>query len=46
MSPRSRENKINKLKVEYMIRRIDTAFVKREVEHKIVERADEEEMVA
>lgn len=45
MSPRTKENKINKLKVEYMIRRIDNAFVKREIEHKIVEKEDEEEIL-
>ena len=28
-----------------MIKRIDTAFIKREVEHKIIERIDEEEMI-
>ena len=28
-----------------MINRIDTAFIKREVEHKIIERIDEEEMI-
>lgn len=46
MSPRTRDNNINKIKIEYMMRRIDAAFVKREVEHKIVERLDEEELIA
>ena len=45
MSPRSKDNLINKLKVEYMIRRIDAAFVKQEIDHKIIERAEEEELV-
>ena len=41
MSPRSKENLINKIKVEHLIWRIDTAFERRDVEHKIVERDDE-----
>jgi hypothetical protein len=34
------------MKIEYMMRRIDAAFIKREVEHKIIERAEEEDMIA
>ena len=45
MSPRSKNNQINKLKIEFMMKRIDHAFVKREIEHKIIERADEEELI-
>ncbi len=45
MSPRSKDNLINKLKVEYMLRRIDDAFMRREIEHKIVEKEDEEEVL-
>jgi hypothetical protein len=45
MSPRSKDNLINKIKIEYMMKRIDNAFIKRDIEHKIIERADEEELV-
>jgi hypothetical protein len=30
-SPRSKENAINKMKIEYMMRRIDTAFTRHEI---------------
>lgn len=43
MSPRSKENLINKLKIEFMLQRVDLAFDKKEVEHKIVERTEEDE---
>lgn len=43
MSPRSKENKINKLKIEHLLWRTEIAFDKREVEHKVVEKTVEEE---
>lgn len=46
MSPRSKENLINKIKIEHMLWKIDTAFDKRDVEHKIVEKTEEDELIA
>jgi len=46
MSPRSKDNKINKLKIEHMLWKLDVAFERRDVEHKIVEKNHEELMAA
>lgn len=43
MSPRSKENLISKIKIEHMLQRVDLAFDKKEVEHKVVERTDDDE---
>lgn len=43
MSPRSKENLINKIKIEQMIQRLDIALDKKEVEHKIIERTEEDD---
>lgn len=40
MSPRSKENLVNKLKIEHLLWKTDQAFDKRDAEHKIVERVD------
>lgn len=40
MSPRSKENLINKIKIEHLLWRTDQAFDRRDAEHKIVERVD------
>jgi len=45
MSPRTKNNEIEKIRIGYLLKRIDRAFVKREIEHKIVEREEEEELV-
>jgi len=45
MSPRSKENLINKIKIEHMLWKVDIAFDKRDVEHRIVERAEDENIV-
>jgi len=42
MSPRSKENLINKFKIEYMIQKVDNAFDKKEIAQKIVERTDDD----
>ena len=46
MSPRSKRNLVNKLRIEHLIWRIDTMFEKRTAEHKIVERKDDEQKIA
>lgn len=38
MSPRSKDNLINKIKIEHMLWRVDLAIDKQDVEHRIVER--------
>lgn len=43
MSPRTKENRINKLKIEHLLWKTDIAFDKREVEHKVVEKTLEED---
>lgn len=43
MSPRSKENLINKIKIEHLLWRVDNVFDNKEVEHKIVERTEEDE---
>jgi hypothetical protein len=43
MSPRTKEMKLNKMKIEHMIWRIDTAFEQQDVFHKVVERTEEDE---
>ena len=45
MSPRSKENLINKIKIEHMLWKVDIAFDKKDVEHKIVERAEDEDII-
>jgi hypothetical protein len=45
MSPRTKSNNIEKIRIQQMIKKIDRAFIKREVEHKIVEKEDEEELI-
>jgi hypothetical protein len=44
MSPRTKENHVNKLKIEYMIQKADGAFDKKNISHKIIERTEEDEM--
>lgn len=46
MSPRSKENLINKFKIEFMIQKVDNAFDKKEISHKIIERTDEDDRKA
>lgn len=43
MSPRTKENKISKLKIEHLLWRTEIAFDKRDVEHKVVEKTVEED---
>jgi alpha-galactosidase/6-phospho-beta-glucosidase family protein len=45
MSPRSKDNLINKIKIEHMLWRTDLAFDKKDVEHKIVEKTEEDNLV-
>jgi ribonuclease HII len=40
MSPRSKENLINKIKIEHLLWRTDQVFDQRDAENKIVERVD------
>lgn len=40
MSPRSKENLVNKIKIEHLLWRTDQVFDIRDAEHKIVERVD------
>jgi hypothetical protein len=40
MSPRSKENTVNKLKIEHLLWRTEQAFDTRDAHHKIVERID------
>ncbi len=40
MSPRSKENLVNKMKIEHLLWRTDQVFDIRDAEHKIVERVD------
>jgi hypothetical protein len=40
MSPRSRENMANKLRIDHLIWRLDTLLEQRDAAHKIVERHD------
>ena len=40
MSPRSKENTVNKLKIEHLLWRTDQAFDTRDALHKIVERVE------
>ena len=40
MSPRSKENKINKIKIEHLLWRTDQVFDRRDAENKVVERVD------
>jgi hypothetical protein len=41
MSPRTKENERNKVRIENMLWRVDTVFEKKDAEHKIVEREDD-----
>ena len=43
MSPRSKEQLINKIKIEHKIWRAEAAFEKKDVENKVVEWTAEEE---
>lgn len=43
MSPRSKENLINKIKIELMIEKVDMAFDNKDIEHKIIERTEEDD---
>jgi hypothetical protein len=40
MSPRSKENLINKIKIEHLLWRTDQVFDRRDAENKVVERVD------
>lgn len=40
MSPRSKQNLINKIKIEHLIWKVDTVFDRKDVEHKIIERTE------
>jgi hypothetical protein len=40
MSPRSRDNMANKLRIDHLIWRLDTILEQRDAAHKIVERLD------
>jgi hypothetical protein len=40
MSPRSRDNMANKLRIDHLIWRLDTLLEQRDAAHKIVERLD------
>ena len=42
MSPRSRDNMANKLRIDHLIWRLDTILEQRDAAHKIVERLDGE----
>ena len=46
MSPRSKEQLINKIKIEHMIWKTEVAFDRKDVEHKAIERTDEDEKEA
>ena len=41
MSPRTKENERNKVRIEHMLWRVDTVFEKKDAHHKIVEREDD-----
>lgn len=45
MSPRTKSNEIEKLRIGQLLRKIDRVFVKREIDHKIIEKQDEEELI-
>ena len=40
MSPRSKENLINKIKIENLLWKVDTVFDRKDIENKIVERTE------
>jgi len=40
MSPRSKENKVNKMKIEHLLWRTDQVFDTRDAHHKVVERVE------
>ena len=40
MSPRTKQNEINKIKIEHLIHKVDQTLEKRDVEHRIVEHGE------
>jgi hypothetical protein len=46
MSPRSKENLINKIKIEHMMWKLDNAIDSRDVHHKVIERTEEDELIS
>jgi hypothetical protein len=43
MSPRTKQNEINKIKIEHLIHKVDQTLEKRDVEHRIVEHGEFDE---